>query len=337
MTNYGLRIYAPGDLRTEILPMPQLSAGEVVVNVRYVALCGSDIKLFHGTYTAPHSYPIVLGHEWVGEIESVTPAAAPNWKIGEIVTGDCSLFCGACPSCAVDKNYCQSIQKRGITQDGACAQHIAVNSRHLHHCPAATDIRPYALTEPISVAMQGIRNRVAREQIRSARKALIVGSGGIGISALLALLPFDIPSITIVDPIQAKIDLVSSFQLKNVTTASELPANADSFNLIIEAAGNAKALQQLFHLAAPRATVVCLGHQSVMELDCGTLVKKSLNLLGSNGSTGGFDQAIDTIQSRTDLVSKIITRIVPLSKAETFFRDDLHRESNIKILIDLNG
>ena len=81
---------------------------------------------------------------------------------------------------------------------------------------------------------------------------------------------------------------------------------------------------------------VCLGHQSTVELDCGALVKKSLNLLGSIGSSGGFERAIEIVQSRTPFVARMITRTVALADAETFFRDCLDREQNIKILIDLN-
>jgi threonine dehydrogenase-like Zn-dependent dehydrogenase len=335
MTNRCLRIVAPGDLHVEELPMPNLADGEVAVRVHYVALCGSDIKLFHGTYTAPHQYPIVLGHEWVGQIEDLSPSAAAQWKIGDIVTGDCSLFCGECIYCRTDVNHCLRIQKRGITRDGACAQHIAVNIRHLHRCPMVADLKPFALAEPLSVAMQGIHNRLPRTVLESVRKALIIGCGGIGISALISLLDCGIPQIVISDPVQAKLDLVSSFNLSNVITASELPTQDDSFDLIVEAAGNAQAVQQAFNLAAPRGTIVCLGHQSLLELDGGLLIKKSLTLMGSIGSSGGFERAINTIQSRIGLVNKMITRTVELSEAEAFFRNDLHRESNIKILIDL--
>lgn len=335
MTNPGLRILAPGTVRVEDIPMPELANGEVSVRVHYVALCGSDIKLFHGTYTAPHSYPIILGHEWVGQIEEVSPAAAPHWKVGEIVTGDCSLFCGVCANCATDTNHCMQIQKRGITRDGACAQHIAVHFRHLHRCPAVADMRPYALAEPMSVGIQGIRNRVPHTVLNSVRRALVIGAGGIGISTLISLLDIGIPEIVIVDPIRAKTDLVSAFKLHNVVTASALPSDPDSFDLIIEAAGNPQALKQALLLAAPRATIVCLGHQSIVELDCGALVKKSLNLLGSIGSSGGFERAIEIIQARTALVSRMITRIVPLADAEAFFRDFLDHEVNVKILIDL--
>lgn len=336
MTNACLRICAPGIVKVESIPVPELADGEVQVRVHFVALCGSDVKLFHGSYTAPHSYPIILGHEWVGQIEAVSPAAASHWKVGEWVTGDCSLYCGTCVRCATDKNHCLHIQKRGITRDGACARHIAVHSRHLHRCPNASDPKPFALTEPMSVGIHAVLERIPTAQLKAVRSALIIGAGGIGISMLISLIDFKIPRIVIADPIRAKTDLVASFNLANVETACELPHEADSFDLIVEAAGSAPALQQSLALAAPCGMIVCLGHQSKVELDCGMVVKKSLNLLGSIGSAGGFDQAIETIHARTPLVARMITRTVPLSDAEAFFRDDLDREQNIKIMIDLS-
>jgi threonine dehydrogenase-like Zn-dependent dehydrogenase len=318
--------------------MPKLEDGEVAVRVHYVALCGSDIKLFRGTYKAPHSYPIILGHEWIGQIEDVSPSAASHWKVGDYVTGECSLYCGKCIRCAIDKNYCLQIQKRGITRDGACAQHIAVHSRHLHRCPNIPDIKPYALTEPMSVGVHGVLNRLPHAQLNSVRKALIIGAGGIGISTLISLYDFGIPGIeiVIVDPIQAKTRLVSSFNLENVRTTSEMPSETDSFDLIVEAAGSASALQQAITLAAPRGMIVSLGHQLRVELDCGALIKKSLSLLGSLGSAGGFKRAVKIIHARTALVAAMITRTVPLSSAEAFFQHDLDCEQNIKTLIDLD-
>ena len=109
MNNPSLRIHAPGLVRLEEYSRPALQDGEVGVAVHYVALCGSDIKLYHGAYKAPHRYPVVLGHEWVGVVEETTPAAAP-WRIGDVVTGECSLYCGECPQCAKDPNHCRRIE-----------------------------------------------------------------------------------------------------------------------------------------------------------------------------------------------------------------------------------
>jgi threonine dehydrogenase-like Zn-dependent dehydrogenase len=315
--------------------MPQLADGEVGVRVHYVALCGSDIKLYHGSYTAPHSYPVVLGHEWVGLVEKVTPAASAHWQIGDYVTGDCSLFCGECPRCKIDVNQCLTIQKRGITRDGACACHIAVNARHLHRCPSSPSMMPFALSEPLSVAFQGIHNRVSSAALERTSRALIIGGGGIGIASLIALLDAGIPDITIADPVAEKRALIDSFKLKNVTTLAALPSTPDTFDLIVEAAGSGQALSNAFCVAAPLATIVCLGHQGAVEIDGGALIKKSINLIGSIGSSGGFEKAVAAIPVHLAIVEKMITRTVPIENAPSYFENDLDREVNVKIVIDL--
>ena len=335
MTNPCLRIAAPGRVVLDDAPMPQLADGEVAVLVRYVALCGSDVKLYHGAYTAPHSYPVVLGHEWVGRIEQVTASAATQWQVGDIVTGDCSIFCGQCPRCKIDVNHCLTIQKRGITRDGACARHIAVNACHLHRCPSERDIKPFVLSEPLAVAFQGIHNRVSAAALSHAQNALIIGGGGIGIASMIALLEAGIPSITIADPVAEKRALISSFGLANVTTVSALPATPDAFDLIVEAAGSGATLSQALCLAAPLATIVCLGHQGPVEVDGGALIKKSLTIIGSIGSSGGFEKAIAAIHAHRPIVAKMITRTVPIADAQLFFTRDLDHEVNVKVVIDL--
>lgn len=337
MKNPSLRITGPGCVSLDDAPIPQLAGGEVGVCVHYVALCGSDIKLYHGTYTAPHSYPVVLGHEWVGEVEAVSPAAGEQWNVGDIVTGDCSVFCGQCARCKIDVNQCFTIQKRGITRDGGCARHIAVPARHLHRCPSGEDIKPFVLAEPLSVAMQGIRNRVPAPVLARAQQALIVGGGGIGIASLIALVDCGVGSITIADPVAEKRALIASYGLPNVATVSALPSTPDAFDLVVEAAGSGDALRQAFSLAAPLGTIVCLGHQGAVEMDGGALIKKSLTLIGNIGSSGGFEQAIEAIAAHRPMVASMITRTVPLAEAEAYFQNDLDREVNVKVVIDLHG
>jgi threonine dehydrogenase-like Zn-dependent dehydrogenase len=332
MTNPSLRIAAPGSVVLDDAPMPVPTADEVLVRVHYVALCGSDVKLFHGSYTAPHSYPVVLGHEWVGQ---VSQASSGKFKVGDWVTGDCSVFCGQCWRCKIDVNHCLTIEKRGITRDGGCQKFIAVPVRHLHLCPASPDMKPFALSEPLAVAFQGIRNRIPAQTLARVSSALIVGGGGIGIASLIALLEARIPTIVVADPVDRKRALIDSLGLPSVTTVSSLPDTPDTFDLIVEAAGSSAALAQAFTLAAPLATIVCLGHQGQVQVDGGALIKKSLNIVGSIGSSGGFARAVSAIPAHRSIVDKMITRVVPLADAPAFFLNDLDREVNVKILIDL--
>ena len=71
-------------------PKPVPQGREVLVRIRYVGICGSDIHLFNGTYNGPHSYPMRFGHEWSGVVEAVG-SDVTRVEVGDVVTGDCSL------------------------------------------------------------------------------------------------------------------------------------------------------------------------------------------------------------------------------------------------------
>jgi threonine dehydrogenase-like Zn-dependent dehydrogenase len=337
--NHGLQISCPGELAIVELPFRRPIGDELAIRVRFAALCGSDIKLYAGTYTAPHEYPIVIGHEWVGEVEGVGPQASAAWRVGDVVTGECSVFCGKCDYCLRNPNHCRQIEKKGITQDGACARHILVGERHLHRCPRLPDLRPLALTEPLAVAVQGISRRVPADDLPRARRALVIGCGGIGIMSTLVLSEAGVPDIAVRDIVEDKLDIVRSFGLPGVTAS--LPAAAsdhslgDGFDLVVDAAGGAGTLAAAIEQAAPCATVVCLGHQGRIELDFGAALRKSLTIVASLGSCGGFPRAIDLIERHQESIRRMITRIVPLQDAPAFFKHELIPAKGVKTLIDL--
>lgn len=333
--NKGLLLAAPGDLRVTDLARPTPSGDQLLIRVRHMALCGSDIKLYQGTYKAPHKYPIIVGHEWIGEIEAAGPRASAAWKTGDLVTGECSIFCGSCPACLRNRNYCQSIEKMGITLDGGGAQHIVVSERHLHRCPALSDLSPLALTEPLAVAVQGIQNRVGADTLRQVRHALIFGCGGIGIMSVFALLDAGVPNVTVVDIAEEKLALVRSFALPGVTTRLGAPSSDQPFDLIVEAAGTGPTLARAIELAAPCATIVCLGHQGSVTADFGLVLRKSLNIVASLGSCGGFERAIDIISKRHDLISRMITRRLALDDVSTYLAREQSTAQDVKVMIDL--
>jgi len=340
--NKGLVIESPGTLKVVNIPLRELETDEVLVRVRYVALCGSDIKLYLGSYVAPHKYPIVIGHEWVGMVQQVGSGVNTSWSIGDVVTGDCSIFCGCCSYCTTNKNHCITIEKKGITQDGGCSQYSIVKAKHIYKCPSLHDVKALALVEPLAVAVQAIINRITTKELKRVKRALIIGSGGIGVMTMFSLLELQIPDITIVDIQSEKLSLVSSFGYANVHTAvvdlagdtSQLGAG---FDLIVEAAGSGVALRKAVELANPCGTIVCVGHQKNVELDFGMVMKKSLSIITSIGSAGGFEQAIKIIEKNHENISKMVTRIVPIDTAEQYFKNELKSSAtDLKVLIDLN-
>jgi len=142
---------APETIQPLETEKPVPAGREVLVRVKYVGICGSDIHLYRGTYSAPHSYPLRFGHEWSGVVEAVGPEVT-RVSVGDVVTGDCSRYCGKCPACARDRNLCESIEKFGITIDGASAEYILRDEAYLYRGPEGVDLKHLCLSEPVAVA-----------------------------------------------------------------------------------------------------------------------------------------------------------------------------------------
>ncbi|MCD7947667.1 MAG: alcohol dehydrogenase catalytic domain-containing protein [Oscillospiraceae bacterium] len=333
--NYALVIRRPGDIALEERPMPVPGPGEVLIQVRYVALCGSDGKLYAGTYTAPHHYPIILGHEWIGQVLACG-RGVDDLETGDYVTGDCSLYCGKCPACALNRNHCEVIEKRGITVDGGCANYITVKRRHIYKCPCGeADCKPFVLTEPTAVTANGILKRVPNSFLNRVERAAILGAGGIGLLSMLSLSEFPIREIVMVDMAENKLEMVKRFGLDNVTTCNSTDALEGSFDLVVEAAGATPTLQACSRIAAPAGHIVLLGHQHEANVDFGEIVKKSLTIHASNGSTGGFIKAMQIIEGHPDLISMLITDTIPLRAAADYIAQGKHLVNNIKVVIDM--
>ena len=374
--NEALIITKPKKIDLQECPMPEPKKDELLIEVHYVAVCGSDIKLFAGSYTAPHKYPIVIGHEWLGRV--IQTCEGTDIKVDDYVVGDCSIFCGECYYCKFNKNHCIHIEKRGITLDGGCARYIAINKKHVTRCiDGLKDPKLLTLTEPMSVAVNGIANRVPRDVLDRTRKALIMGCGGIGLMSLFTLRYLGVKDITMTDIVPEKVQMVNDWGLEGVHALQMMPSEMvegkkveeefthgpnygvmvsdhveakkiipvdadgnefkDSFDLIVEATGQAEScLGVSVSLAAPCAHLVCLGHQKPLQIDFGSILKKSMTIHASNGSTGGFPQAMEIIRDNEELVAQMVTDIVPLKDAAVYFRRKILKKPNIKVLIDLN-
>ncbi|MCD8134100.1 MAG: alcohol dehydrogenase catalytic domain-containing protein [Clostridiales bacterium] len=336
--NLALTIMEPGRMALVPQEIPVPKEDEVLIEVHYVAVCGSDVKLYAGTYTAPHSYPVVMGHEWLGTIRQ--KGSDVSLPVGLTVVGDCSLYCGECYYCGVNKNHCETIEKKGITVDGGAANFIVVKERHVNACPSSDHPMLLTLTEPMSVAVNGIRNRVPDDVLKRTRRALILGCGGIGLMSLFTLLDAGIPEIVMVDVLADKVSRVQGFGFPQVraeccNTQEISEERIGTFDLIVEATGHSESLQQSLTVINPCGHLVCLGHQAPMEFDFGTVVKKSLTIHASNGSTGGFPKAMEQILTYSPYVEQMIMEVVPLSECEHLFERKELFASAIKVLIDM--
>src|SRR6201992_2522631 len=139
------------------LPDPEPGPGEIRVRVRAAGVCGTDVHLHHGEFG--HVYPLVPGHEVIGEGAGAGPgpdAGAGALAPGTLVAVDNMLTCGTCAMCRQARPaFCASLRAMGVFEDGGFAQYLNVPAVNWH---PAGELRPdvAVLAEPTACALHGI-------------------------------------------------------------------------------------------------------------------------------------------------------------------------------------
>ncbi len=167
-------VYArPNAMELRTAPVPEPAAGEVLVRIEAVGICGSDMHAFHGH--DPRRQPgLILGHEFAGTVIS----GASN---GRRVTGNPLISCGQCEYCRQQRgNLCANRTMVGMTRPGAFAQFMTIPEQVLIDLPATMTVRQGALTEPAATALHALAlaNKALVPALSEAR-VLVIGGGAI--------------------------------------------------------------------------------------------------------------------------------------------------------------
>jgi len=183
----------PGRFVREEAARPEPGPGEVLIKVARVGVCGSDISAFHGRH--PYiSCPIVLGHEFSGEVIARGGAEGP--APGTRVTVIPHLGCGECDACARGAyNLCDSLRVIGCQSPGAHAEYVLAPAEMALHIPDALSWEEAAMVEPAAVALHAAR----RAGIGPGDRVLVVGAGPIGIFTMQCAKALGAETVSIAD------------------------------------------------------------------------------------------------------------------------------------------
>ncbi len=178
-TMRGVRASGPEAVALEEMPRPAPGPGEVVVAVRSCGICGSDLHWWHGDMPAPGVCP---GHEIAGVVADVG-AGVSSLRAGDRVALEGIASCGVCRWClAGTYNYCRRLGIVGMTVPGGFADFVAVPARHCFAVPDGVDFATAALSEPLGVAVHGVR----LGGLALGQRVLVLGAGTIGLAAVVA-------------------------------------------------------------------------------------------------------------------------------------------------------
>ena len=174
-------------------PAPTPNSGEVLVRPLFAGMCGTDLELIDGSIDPAYvRYPLVLGHEWVGQLVS----DAEGEVGGTTVVVEGVVPCGECSSCLRgDTNLCETYDEIGFTRPGAIAELISVPAFLVHRLDPTVSLEDAVLVEPMAVVWRALTRFSLREGLRVA----IVGDGTIALLAAHLVRLFSPSHVSVVD------------------------------------------------------------------------------------------------------------------------------------------
>ncbi|MBP1594251.1 MAG: sorbitol dehydrogenase [Bacteroidetes bacterium] len=178
----AIQITAPGELKVVEVNKPVMKDDEILIKIKYVGFCGSDLNTFLGKNPMV-KLPIIPGHEVGAVIESIGKDVPAGFEVGMSVTVNPYTNCGKCASCRNGRvNACEHNETFGVQRNGAMGEYLALPWSKV--IPAAdTTPRDCALIEPMSVGFHA----VSRAQVTDIDVVMVIGCGMIGMGAILLL------------------------------------------------------------------------------------------------------------------------------------------------------
>ena len=335
----ALVITKPGEAKIAPLPEPVAGEREVLLKVRMVGLCGSDLNSFRGKNPMV-SFPRIPGHEVSATIvkgSSSNPALAPGLN----VTLSPYTNCGECASCRRGRpNACEFNHTLGVQRDGALTEYIAMPADKIY--PADLSIKALCLVEPLTVGFHAAaRGSVSREDT-----VAVFGCGGVGLGAVAAS-GFRGAKTIGIDVDDDKLSLARAAGATETINTSRLPlherllelTNGRGPDVVIEAIGLPLTFRAAVEEVAFTGRVVYIGYaKELVAYETRLFVQKELDILGSrNALPPDFRAVIAMLEEGRFPVDDAVSSIVTLDEAPEALQawsEDPARVKKIMVSLD---
>ncbi|MFB3884379.1 MAG: zinc-binding dehydrogenase [Thermodesulfobacteriota bacterium] len=323
--------YAKGKGLIEIreVPEPKIKEDEVLIEVKAVSVCGSDLHIYHDSH--PYWPPVVLGHEFSGIVIDVGKEVK-GWKRGDrIVTETRTGSCGLCYTCQSGfPQVCEQKRAYGIGINGAYTKYVAGPARLLHRLPANIPFEVGAVIEPIAICVTSV---LERAQLQAGESVLITGPGPIG---LISLAIAKAAGVRMVGVSGRSSDEGVRFE-KARELGADFTINVDQVDpvqkvlemtdglgvdILIETSGGGKAIYQAFEIVRRLGRICAIGISGKEEVpipyDRGIFKALRYDFCYSSSWTA-WEKTIGLISKGLLPAEKLITHKLPLEKWEEAF------------------
>jgi L-iditol 2-dehydrogenase len=332
----------PGRIEYRDVDKPIPEADEVLVRVKRIGVCGSDIHVFHGKHPYT-SYPVVQGHEVSGIIEQLG-SEVKRFRKGQMVTFLPQLTCGKCYPCTHGMYHiCNSLRVMGFQANGAAQEFFPVPENLVVPLPDSLSAEQGAMVEPTAVAVHALR----RAGDITGKTALVLGAGPIGNLVAQSARGMGARYVMITDLSDFRLRVARECGVEHTINAGRQQLDEaivqvfgeDRADVILECVGAQPTITQAVSNARKGSTIVVVGvFGEKPVIDVGLIQDRELNLVGTlMYQRMDYDKAIDLIRRNHINVNKLITDTFPFSAYLDAYRHiDGAKDKAIKVMITLD-
>lgn len=333
---------SPGVIEFREVPVPKPKKNEVLVKIKRIGICGSDIHVYHGKHPFT-SYPVTQGHEVSGVVWEVGDDVS-SFKKGEKVTIEPQVFCGECYPCRHGKyNLCENLKVMGFQTTGTASEFFAVDQSKVTLLPSSMTYDQGAMIEPLAVTVHAARRF---EGLEGADVA-ILGAGPIGILLMQSCKALGAKSVLITDISSGRLELAKkcgadfaeNTKTKDFGEVLESCFGPDKVDVIYDCAGNDISMGQAIKYARKGSKIVLVAvYAGMANVDLAVLNDHELDL-----DTSMMYRHEDYVKA-IELVNMGKVKLEPLMSKHFAFRDyceaykyiDENREKTMKVIIDVD-
>ena len=333
---------APKQIEFREVPVPELQAGQVLVKIKKIGVCGSDIHVYHGTHPFTR-YPITQGHEVSGQIVKVGEGVA-ELKEGQKVIIEPQVFCGTCYPCRHGKyNLCEELKVMGFQTTGVASDYFAVDASKITVIPDDMTYNEGAMMEPLAVTVHAVK----RAGDVTGLKVAVLGAGPIGILLAQSAKAMGAAQVMITDIGDYRLELAKQCGADFVVNTAKRDFGEamlecfgpDKADVIYDCAGNDITMGQAIKYARKGSQIILVAvYAGMANVDLAVLNDHELDL--NTSMMYRHEDFVDAIR----YVNEKKIQLKPLMSKHFAFDDylaayqyiDNNRETTMKVIIDID-
>lgn len=324
------------------VPVPQIGPDDCLVRVKYCGICGSELHMYHGQLNVLARAPVVLGHEWSGEIVQVGERVK-GFAVGDrVVSETAAETCGTCVYCrSGEYNLCPERLAFGFAVDGAFTNYVRVRHALLHHIPGGVDYEAAAMTEPICVAYNAVAEK---SHIHPGDIVVVVGPGPVGLFAMQIARLAGAGTIVVTgtkrDEVRLRVakklgaDIAIDVSERDPAEIVHSLGDGQGAHLVIDAAGVPAAIKQSLEIVRRNGQVTKVGWSlQPVNLTLDEIVAKAITYQGAFSHTWKtWETCLELLKLGRIQTSPLISEVWPITRWEDAF-EQLETMKAHKILL----